>query len=117
MIATLDASLAGYDESRSRAVFNRVLERVRALPGVASASLALTTPYGERNFDRNASRDGRATDERVARRVAPVEDMDSALDDRPAASASVSGAATQTQTRASPLSSMAAEPVWRAAAS
>ncbi len=60
VIATLDASLAGYDEPRARQAFARVLERLRATPGVASASLAHTTPYGERNFDRNVQPAGAA---------------------------------------------------------
>ncbi len=62
LVATIDSSLAGYDEARSRAAFARVLDRVRALPGVVSASVAHTAPYGERNFDRDVQATGAATD-------------------------------------------------------
>jgi predicted permease len=53
VIATIDSSLAGYDEARARQAFGRVLERLRSMPGVESASIAHTAPYGERNFDRD----------------------------------------------------------------
>ncbi len=46
VVAELDASLAGYDEDRGRAAFGAVLERVRALPGVAAASPASIVPFG-----------------------------------------------------------------------
>lgn len=60
VIATVDTSLVGYDEARTRAAFTRVLEHVRTLPGVVAASLAHTTPYGERNFDRYVQPSGAA---------------------------------------------------------
>jgi hypothetical protein len=56
LVARLDSSLAGYDEPRTRGSFARVMQRVRSMPGVLSASLAHTTPYGERNFDRSRTR-------------------------------------------------------------
>ncbi len=60
LVAKLDATLAGYDEPRTRAAVVRVIERLRATPGVLSASLAHTTPYGERNFDRDVQPAGAA---------------------------------------------------------
>ncbi|MBC7933601.1 MAG: ABC transporter permease, partial [Rubrivivax sp.] len=38
--ATFDLSAVGYDETRTREFYRRLLERVRALPGVESAALA-----------------------------------------------------------------------------
>ena len=40
MLAVLDPSGLGYSEAKGRAFFNALLDRVRALPGVSSASLA-----------------------------------------------------------------------------
>ncbi len=40
----LDTHIAGLDETRSRTFYRELEERVRALPGVRSASLALTVP-------------------------------------------------------------------------
>jgi putative ABC transport system permease protein len=46
----LDGGLAGYDEEQTRQLYNRLTERVRSLPGVEAASLALTPPFGEFTF-------------------------------------------------------------------
>ncbi len=43
---TLDATQIGYDSTRARAFYRNLEDRVRALPGVQSASLALTVPLG-----------------------------------------------------------------------
>jgi macrolide transport system ATP-binding/permease protein len=43
---SFDLGLHGYDEPRGRAYFARVLERVRAVPGVRSAALAEHLPLG-----------------------------------------------------------------------
>lgn len=40
MLAVLDPSGLGYSEAKGRAFYNALLDRVRALPGVASASVA-----------------------------------------------------------------------------
>jgi predicted permease len=48
-----DVGLQGYDEARGRAFHKQVLERVRALPSVKSASLAMSIPLGL-NFNNNA---------------------------------------------------------------
>src|ERR1019366_734573 len=42
----LDASLAGYDQTRGRETYRALLARLKALPGVESASLAATVPFG-----------------------------------------------------------------------
>jgi putative ABC transport system permease protein len=49
-LAEIDPSLVGYDEPRSRELFRQALERVRALPGVESASLASLVPFGGRSI-------------------------------------------------------------------
>ncbi len=41
---TFDVGLQGYDEARGRAFHKQLMERVRALPGVQSASLAMAIP-------------------------------------------------------------------------
>jgi putative ABC transport system permease protein len=42
----LDLDLRGYSESQGRAFYSQLLDRVNALPGVRSASLARTIPLG-----------------------------------------------------------------------
>jgi len=46
MLAEVDASLAGYDETRGRETYRALVDRLRALPGVESVSLAATVPFG-----------------------------------------------------------------------
>jgi predicted permease len=52
----VDPSLVGYDEARGRQVFRAVLDRVRAVPGVESASMAATVPFGMVSLGRNIQR-------------------------------------------------------------
>jgi predicted permease len=42
----LDVHQIGYDETRTKAFYRELEDRVRAMPGVQSASLALTVPLG-----------------------------------------------------------------------
>jgi predicted permease len=51
LVASLDPSLAGFDETRTREVYRRLLERVRGLPGVRAAGLASMVPFGEFTLD------------------------------------------------------------------
>ena len=44
MLYSLDVGRSGYDESRGRQFFDALLERVRALPGVEAAGLAVMRP-------------------------------------------------------------------------
>jgi predicted permease len=46
LLVSLDTALAGYDEARGRQVYARLIERVRQVPGVRSASLASTVAFG-----------------------------------------------------------------------
>jgi putative ABC transport system permease protein len=43
----VDGSLAGYNETEVRQLYQRVMERVGSLPGVEAASIALALPFGE----------------------------------------------------------------------
>ena len=47
LVASVDPSVAGYDETRSRALFRSVLQRLRGTPGVVDASMASMVPFGE----------------------------------------------------------------------
>jgi hypothetical protein len=47
LLVGIDPTLVQYDEARGRAATHEVLTRTRALPGVASAALAATVPFGE----------------------------------------------------------------------
>ncbi|HVZ63313.1 MAG TPA: ABC transporter permease [Lacunisphaera sp.] len=58
IIVEADASLGGYDQTRSREIYRRVGERLAALPGVQSASIASTVPFGMITLDRRIQRAG-----------------------------------------------------------
>jgi predicted permease len=47
MTATLDPRAFGRDEAQTREFYRRLLERVRALPGVEGAGLAMMVPVGD----------------------------------------------------------------------
>jgi predicted permease len=46
LVVTLDLDILGYSENRGREFYNQVIDRVEALPGVASASVANHLPLG-----------------------------------------------------------------------
>ncbi len=46
LLVAMDPSLAGYDEARGKQFYRQLLDRVRQLPGVQAASLAVAVPYG-----------------------------------------------------------------------
>ena len=46
IVASIDTSLAGYDEAQGRQVYRRLMERLRSIPGVQSASLASVVAFG-----------------------------------------------------------------------
>jgi predicted permease len=56
MLLEGDPSLAGYNEARGRQIYKAVLERVRATPGVQSASVAATVPFGMVSLGRTINR-------------------------------------------------------------
>ena len=46
VIVSVDTALAGYDEARGRQLYTRLIDRVRQVPGVKSASLASAVAFG-----------------------------------------------------------------------
>ena len=56
--AELDPALVGMDEARGHDVRRRLLERLRATPGVEAASTASMIPYGETTITRRVQGDG-----------------------------------------------------------
>ena len=46
LLMNMSPTLAGYDEPRTRAFYKELLERVRSLPGVRSAVMAMHVPLG-----------------------------------------------------------------------
>ena len=65
VLAEVDAGLAGYDEARGLAAYARIEERLRALPGVQSAAVGATVPFGTTSFGRSVKRAGAAASEPV----------------------------------------------------
>lgn len=59
-IAEIDPSLAGYDEARGRRIYGELLDKLRAMPGVESASVAATVPFGMITLDRGVQRESDA---------------------------------------------------------
>ena len=53
VVAEFDASLAGYKEERGRQVYAALLDRLKAMPGVESAALAGTVPFGMVSLGKN----------------------------------------------------------------
>lgn len=46
LIVSIDTGLAGYDQAQGREVYARVIERLRAIPGIQSASMASVVAFG-----------------------------------------------------------------------
>ena len=83
ILAEVDASLAGYKEARGREVYRAVAERLQAVPGVESVSLAATVPFGMVSLGKTVQR----------------------TDDAPASAAGAKGAATEVECRYNVVSS------------
>jgi predicted permease len=58
IVIELDPSLAGYNQTRGRETYRALLARLQALPGVESASLAATVPFGMMSNGRDIRRPG-----------------------------------------------------------
>jgi predicted permease len=56
VVAEVDPSLAGYDETKGRQVYRALLDRMQNIPGVESASLAATVPFGMISLGRSIQR-------------------------------------------------------------
>jgi len=53
IMAEVDPSLAGYDETRGKEIYRTLLGRLRAVPGVEAADVAATVPFGMISLNRN----------------------------------------------------------------
>jgi predicted permease len=62
LLLEMDPSLAGYNEIRGRQIYRSVLDRVRATPGVQSAGVAATVPFGMVSLGRTINRSDAPTD-------------------------------------------------------
>ncbi len=56
VIIEVDPGLAGYDPARGRVLLQALTERFRALPGVESAALAATVPFGMVSLGKSVER-------------------------------------------------------------
>jgi predicted permease len=54
----VDPSLAGNDTPRTRAVYSRILDRLRARPDVSAVSFGSVMPFGERSMGRSVQKAG-----------------------------------------------------------
>lgn len=68
LLVTLDTGLAGYDEARGRDVYRRVMERVRTMPGIQSASMASVVAFGGYTEGKTVRRIGAASNDKAERR-------------------------------------------------
>jgi predicted permease len=67
ILVQMDTNMAGHDEARSRDIYRRVLDRVRARPEVASASLASIMPFGDMTDSQSVQKAGAEIDPNDAR--------------------------------------------------
>lgn len=58
VLADVDASLAGYDETRALPLYAAIESRLAALPGVETAAIGVTVPFGGVNLGRDVRRAG-----------------------------------------------------------
>ncbi len=58
IVTNLDPSMAGYDETKGRDLYRRLLERMRSLPGVEAASVASVVPFGDMTMGRSVEKVG-----------------------------------------------------------
>jgi predicted permease len=53
LLAEVDAGLAGYSEARGRQLYPALVERLKSLPGVQSAAIGVTVPFGMLSLGRS----------------------------------------------------------------
>ncbi|HEY2016339.1 MAG TPA: ABC transporter permease [Bryobacteraceae bacterium] len=58
LLVEVDPSLAGYDEAHGRQLYRTLQTRLRSVPGVESASVAATVPFGMISLGRSLERTG-----------------------------------------------------------
>ncbi len=56
LLLEVDPSLAGYDETRGRQIYRQLVDRLKSIPGVESASVAATVPFGMISLGRSIQR-------------------------------------------------------------
>ena len=56
VLVEVDPSMAGYDEARGRQIYRTLIDRLGSIPGVESASLAGTVPFGMVSLGRDVQR-------------------------------------------------------------
>jgi predicted permease len=56
VVAEIDPSLAGYSENKGREVYRALLDRLGTIPGVESASIAASVPFGMLSLGRGIQR-------------------------------------------------------------
>jgi predicted permease len=61
LLASMDPSLAGFDEPRTRAAYRSALERVRNIPGIEAAAMTSIVPFGDFQEGRPVERLGGAS--------------------------------------------------------
>jgi len=64
LVFSMDPSMVGYDEARTRAVYRRMLDRISGVPGVEQAALASVVPFGEISENRHVRLPGSDRDHR-----------------------------------------------------
>ncbi len=67
VLVEFDASLSGYDRSRARQIYGALAERFAALPGVESASISATVPFGMVRLKRPVELPGAAAESQPIR--------------------------------------------------
>jgi predicted permease len=60
LLLEVDASMAGYDEAHGRQLYRTLIDRLRGMPGVESASMAATVPFGMISLGRSVQLPGGA---------------------------------------------------------
>ena len=60
LLAEVDASLAGYNQAHGREIYSALIDRLKSVPGIESASLAATVPFGMFRLSRFAEKTGSA---------------------------------------------------------
>lgn len=65
ILAALDPAVAQVPDARGRDIYRRVLERVRAMPGIEAAAVASTVPFGNFHEGYHVERPGVPRDEKL----------------------------------------------------
>jgi predicted permease len=62
LLFSIDASMVGYDETRTRTLYRRILDRMAGVPGVERAAFASIVSFGELSENRHAYVSGVTTE-------------------------------------------------------